>query len=120
MCTCGWVGKRRVLLSSAKIDALIHAARHGCGAAIPVVQPEAVNAINPPGELAVRCPAGCGATLSVPMMITDTLSAKSDDGELCVRFTAEAPKLHDYVNQHLRTCPSATSWADATLARAHS
>ena len=33
---------------------------------------------------------------------------------------AEAAELHDYVNRHLRTCPSATSWADATLARAHS
>jgi hypothetical protein len=119
MCSCGWAGRPRVLLASAKVDALVHAASHGCQAAIPLVQPETIDALNPPGELTVRCPAGCGAILSVPMTITDTLSAKSDHGELCVRFTAEAPELHDYVNQHLPTCPSATAWLDAALERAH-
>jgi hypothetical protein len=53
------------------------------------------------------------------MMITDTLSSRSDHGELCVRFTAEAPELHDYIKAHLRTCPAATTWADAALERAH-
>jgi hypothetical protein len=120
MCSCGWAGRPRVLLSSAKVDALVHAANHGCGVAIPLVQPETVNAVNPPGDLTVRCPAGCGASFTVPMVITDTLSARSDDGELRVRFIAEAPELHDYVNEHLRTCPSATSPADSTLERAHS
>ena len=119
MCSCGWAGPRRVWMSSARVDALVHAASHGCQAAIPLVQPETIDALNPPGALTVRCPAGCGATLFVPMMITDTLSATSDDGELCVRFTAEAPELHDYVYRHLRTCPSAASWADPALERAH-
>ena len=27
LCTCGWVGKPRLLLSSAKVNALIHAAQ---------------------------------------------------------------------------------------------
>jgi hypothetical protein len=31
LCTCGWVTKRRLLLSSAEVEALIHAARHDCG-----------------------------------------------------------------------------------------
>jgi len=53
------------------------------------------------------------------MLITDTLSASSDNGELYVRFTAEAPELHDYVNQHLRMCPAATTLVDAALERAH-
>jgi hypothetical protein len=106
-------------LSSAKVDALVHAASCGCGVAIPLFQPDTVHAVNPPGALTVRRPAGCGASLSVPIVITDTLSATSDDGELCVRFTAEAPELHDYVNDHLRTCPSATSQANLTLQRAH-
>jgi len=119
MCTCGWAGQPHLLLSAAKIDALVHAASHGCQPAIPLVQPENVEALNPPGDLTVRCPAGCGVSLSVPMMITDTLSARSDDGELCVRFSAEAPELHDYVDRHLRTCPAATAWGDAALERAH-
>ena len=80
--------------------------------------PETIDALNP-GDLTVRCPAGCGASLSVPMTITDTLSASSDNGELYVRFTAEAPELHDYVNQHLRMCPEATTLVDAALERAH-
>lgn len=39
-CTCGWVGKPRLLLSSAKVEALIHAARHDCEAAFPLIQPD--------------------------------------------------------------------------------
>lgn len=119
MCSCGWAGRPRLLLSAAKIDALVHAASHGCQAAIPLVQPETVDTVNPPGDLTFFCPAGCGTTLSVPMTITDTLSARSHDGELRVRFTAEAPELHDYINKHLQTCPAATSWADVALERAH-
>ena len=120
MCSCGWTGRPRMLLSSAKVDALVHAARHGCGVAIPLIQPDTVYAVNPPGALNVRCPAGCGASFSVPIVITDSLSATSADGEPCVRFTADAPELHDYVNQHLQTCPSATSRVDLTLERARS
>jgi hypothetical protein len=119
MCSCGWVGRPRLWLSSAKVDALVHAASHGCQAAIPLVQPETVDTLNTPGDLTVFCPAGCGACLSVPMLITDTLSARSHDGELCVRFTAEAPELYDYINKHLQTCPAATSSADAALERTH-
>jgi hypothetical protein len=119
LCSCGWAGRPRVFLSSAKVDALVHAASHDCEVAIPLVQPDTVTAVNPPGALTVRCPAGCGASLSVPLVITDTLSATTDNGELRVRFTAEAPELHDYVDQHLRTCPSAPSRTDLTLERAH-
>ncbi|AGB25952.1 hypothetical protein Mycsm_05780 [Mycobacterium sp. JS623] len=93
-----------MLLSAAKIDALVHAANHGCQAGIPLVQPETIDALNPPGVLTVRCPAGCGASLSVPMMITDTFSTRSHDGELSVGFSAEAPELHDYVDRHLHIC----------------
>jgi hypothetical protein len=118
-CSCGWAGRPHLWLSSAKVDSLVQAASHGCQPAIPLVQPETVNALNPPGDLTIRCLAGCGATLSVPMVITDTLSARSDGGELCVRFTAEAPELYDYVSRHLRTCPAATSRVDATLEGAH-
>jgi hypothetical protein len=119
MCSCGWAGRPRILSSSAKVDALVHAASHGCQAAIPLVQPEAVDVMNSPGELTVRCPGGCGAILSVPMTITDTLSSQSDHGELCVRFTAEAPELHDYIYRHLRMCSSATSRVDASAERSH-
>jgi hypothetical protein len=40
-CTCGWIGKASVLLSSAKVDALLHAARDDCEPAIPLFQPGA-------------------------------------------------------------------------------
>jgi hypothetical protein len=39
LCTCGWMAKPCVLLSSAKVEALIHAARHGCEPAVPLIQP---------------------------------------------------------------------------------
>ncbi|MDT5369463.1 MAG: hypothetical protein QOC62_3894 [Mycobacterium sp.] len=39
-CTCGWVGKPRLLLSSAKVEAVIHAARHDCEPAFPLIQPD--------------------------------------------------------------------------------
>jgi hypothetical protein len=56
-CTCGWIGKASVLLSSARVDALLHAARDDCEPAIPLFQPGAVapakpsdlNADNPTG-----------------------------------------------------------------------
>ena len=41
-CTCGWIGKASLLRSSAKVDALIHAARNDCEPAIPLYQPGAV------------------------------------------------------------------------------
>jgi hypothetical protein len=114
-CSCGWVGKPRLLLSSAKCDALVHAAQCDCEPAVPLVQPETISAVKPPGVLVVECPAGCGATFSVPVAVSDTLSASSHNGELCVRFTAEAPELHDQINKHLRSCVSARSWVDTAL-----
>jgi hypothetical protein len=114
-CTCGWVGQPHVLLSAAKCDALVHAAQCDCEPAMPLVQPEPITAAKPPGVLVVECPAGCGATLSVPVEITDTPSVRSDDGELNVRFSAEAPELHDHIYKHLRTCVSARSWVDTAL-----
>ena len=48
-CTCGWIGKASLLLSSAKVDALLHAARDDCEPAIPLFQPGAVVPIKPPG-----------------------------------------------------------------------
>ena len=41
-CTCGWIGKASLLLSSAKVDALLHAARNDCEPGIPLSQPGAV------------------------------------------------------------------------------
>jgi len=114
-CSCGWVGKSRWLLSSAKMDALIHASRHDCRPAIPLVQPETISALKPPGVLTVRCPAGCGEAFPVPMTITDVLSIGTAHGEPSTQFAADAPQLHDCVYQHLRTCPSARSWVDTVL-----
>lgn len=102
-------------MSSAQADALIHAARYGCEPAIPLVQPETIISLKPPGILAVECPAACGASFPVPVIITDTPSISSEKGELSVRFVAEAPELHDHIYKHLRTCPSARSWVDAAL-----
>src|SRR3981189_3227529 len=104
-CTCGWVGKPRLLMSAARVDALIHAAQNDCEPAIPLVQPEAaITALKPPGILIVDCPADCGATLLVPLTITDTVEPGVDRDELRARFTAEAPELHDLVYRHLRNC----------------
>ncbi len=114
-CSCGWVGKPRLLLSHAKVDALIHAASDDCAPAIPLVQPETINALKPPAILTIECPAGCGASFPVPIVITDTPSVRSDDGERCIRFVAEAPELHGHIAKHLRTCPSARSWVDTVL-----
>ena len=114
-CSCGWIGKPRLLLSSAKCDALVHAAQCDCEPAIPLVQPEPIGAVKPPGVLVVECPAGCGATFPVPVEVTDTPSVSSHEGELCVRFTAEAPELRDHINTHLRSCVSARSWIDTAL-----
>jgi hypothetical protein len=107
-------------LSAAKVDALLHAAKYGCEVAIPLVQLAPIGAVDPPGQLTVRCPAGCGADLSVPIVVTDTQAASAVDGETPNRFTAEAPELHHYINQHLRICPSAPLEAAATLEQAHS
>jgi hypothetical protein len=103
LCSCGWVGRSRLMLSAAKLDAFIHASRCGCEPGIPLVQPEPIDLLKPPGVLTVECPAGCGVRLAVPLEIVDLPSVGAD---LDVRFVAEAPELHDYVYTHLRTCPS--------------
>jgi hypothetical protein len=100
-CSCGWIGRSHMLLSSAKIDALIHATKGGCQPAIPLAQSETAGSFASPEVLTVECPGGCGESLSVPLVI--------------VSLTAEAPELHDLVYKHLRRCPSARSWADTAL-----
>lgn len=109
-CSCGWVGPLRVMLASAKVDALVHAASRGCEPAIPLVQSESVVVFNPPGELSVSCPAGCGASFAVPLVIAD-----SDRDDFTGRFTAEAPGLHDDIYKHLKTCPKGRPWVDPAL-----
>lgn len=47
-CTCGWIGKARMSLSSAKLDALLHAARGDCEPATPLFQPGIVMRFKPP------------------------------------------------------------------------
>lgn len=119
MCSCGWVGRSRLMLSAAKVDAFIHASRHGCEPGIPLVQSEAVNLVKPPGVLRLECPAGCGVILSVPIVMVDIPSVGSDAGDLDVRFVAEAPELHDYIYTHLQTCPAPRPRsADVALHRA--
>jgi hypothetical protein len=134
-CSCGWVGAPRVLVSSAKIDALIHAARHHCEPAVPLVQPgtglgEAATALGQAATvlgqagtvtaptsvstLVIECPAGCGDTLAIPVQLTPTVSLGSRDDDLAVGFTAEAPELHDLIHEHLLACPSTRSWIDTT------
>jgi hypothetical protein len=41
-CSCGWIGKASLLLSSAKVDALLHAAGNDCYPGVPLFQPGAV------------------------------------------------------------------------------
>jgi hypothetical protein len=55
-CTCGWIGKGRLLPSSANVDALIHAAQHDCEPAIPLFQPGAVVPTKPPGDVNATSP----------------------------------------------------------------
>jgi hypothetical protein len=90
------------MLSAARLDAFVHASRHGCEPGIPLAQPEEIDLIKPPAILMVECPAGCGARLSVPLEIVDVMSAGSG-GELDARLVAEASELHDYIDMHLRT-----------------
>ena len=104
MCSCGWVGRSRLRLTAAKVDAFIHASRHGCEPGIPLVQSEAVNVVKPPGILAVDCPAGCGVTLSVPMAMLDIPSVGCAGDDLDLRYVAEAPELLHYIYAHLQTC----------------
>ena len=107
------------MLSAAKLDAFIHASRNGCEPGIPLIRPEAIELIKPPGVLTVECPAGCGVRLAVPLEIVDTPSVGSDRNDLDVRFVAEAPELHDYIYTHLRTCPSPRPHSvEATLHKA--
>jgi hypothetical protein len=98
------------------MDALIHTADGRCEPAIPLVQPEPIDALSPPGVLTMACPAGCGVALVVPIAIGDQLSLTVEDGEPRVRFTAEAPELRVILGGHLRTCPSAHLWVGAALA----
>jgi hypothetical protein len=37
-CSCGWVGRPRLLVSSAKVDAMIHAAQWNCELSSPLTQ----------------------------------------------------------------------------------
>ena len=60
LCTCGWVGKPRLLLSSAKVDALIHAAHWGCEPAVPLIQPGVMLIMERRGVLAVDGRQGSG------------------------------------------------------------
>jgi hypothetical protein len=115
MCSCGWVGRPRLLKASAKVDALIHAARDGCLPAVPLVQPETVDLFEPPAILTVSCPAGCGVSLSMPVMIAEAPWVSSDDNQTFSRFKAEAPDLHDRICEHLRTCQSARMWGYTPL-----
>ncbi|MCT7657823.1 hypothetical protein [Mycobacterium deserti] len=118
ICSCGWVGQPRLLLSSAKVDALIHAARGRCQPANPLVQPESIDALEPPGMLTVACPGGCGEVLPVSLVITDALSLSADGSERsAAQFTAEAPELHHRIYQHMLHCPSARSWIRGALHR---
>jgi hypothetical protein len=105
-CSCGWVGKPHLLVSSARIDALVHAAQRDCEPAIPLVQPEIVAAVKPPGMLMVECPAGCGDTLSVPVSIAEPAEVGVTESDRCAHFVAVAPDLHYLVSQHLQNCPA--------------
>ena len=102
MCSCGWVGRSRLMLAAAKLDAFIHASQCGCEPGIPLVQAETVDVVKPPGVLTVECPAGCGAVLRVPLVIADIPSVNADGGDLDLRFVAEAPELQNYIDAHLR------------------
>jgi hypothetical protein len=103
-CSCGWVGKPHLLVSSARIDALVHAAQRDCEPAIPLVQPEIITAMTPPDILMVECPAGCGDTFPVPVSITDSAEGGVAGRDQCARFVAVAPELHDLVFEHLLNC----------------
>jgi hypothetical protein len=60
LCTCGWMAKPRVLLSSATVEALLHAARHGCEPAVPLIQPGVMTITERRGILDVDCRQGAG------------------------------------------------------------
>ncbi|MDT5335984.1 MAG: hypothetical protein QOD90_1489 [Mycobacterium sp.] len=63
VCPCGWATNPRLPLSLAKINAPIHAARHDCGPAIPLIQPSVVMVMERRGILDVDCPQGCSGQL---------------------------------------------------------
>ena len=46
-CTCGWVGERHLSLSSAKIEALLHAADSGCEPGIPLIRHGSIPSVAP-------------------------------------------------------------------------
>jgi hypothetical protein len=67
------------------------------------------------GLLTIECPAGCAASFRVPVEIVEDISVCDSDGRwLC--FGAVAPRLHDVILRHLKTCPSASSWLDNLVA----
>jgi hypothetical protein len=105
-CSCGWIGEPHLLVSSARIDALLHAAQCGCDPAIPLVQPEISTALSPPGMLIVECPAGCGDTFLVPVSITGPTEDNEAECDRCAPSVAVAPALHDILFEHLRHCPA--------------
>jgi hypothetical protein len=56
-CSCGWIGRQRVFLSWARVDALLHAARGECVPDCPLVQLEVTSlgsASYPSGSLRGR------------------------------------------------------------------
>jgi hypothetical protein len=60
LCTCGWMAKPRLFLSSATVEALIHAARHGCEPAVPLIQPGVMMIVERRGILDVDGHQGSG------------------------------------------------------------
>jgi len=58
LCTCGWAAKPRLLVSSAKVEALIHAARHDCEPAVPLIQRGVMTITKRHGILDVDCRKG--------------------------------------------------------------
>ena len=100
-CTCGWAGKPRVLLASAKTDAQLHAAQTGCRPTTPLGPPPVATAMTPPRILAVDCPVGCGAELRVPLALKGSLESGIDGRHLHATPTVEAPELYERVITHL-------------------
>ena len=76
-CSCGWVGKPRLLLSAAKCDALMHAAQYDCQPAIPLGATGARQRPPSVGRARGRMPGWLRRHFSVPVVLTDTPSVSS-------------------------------------------
>jgi hypothetical protein len=100
-CTCGWAGKPRVLLASAKTDAQLHAAQTGCRPTTRLAPPTVASPMTAPGILAVDCPVGCGAELRVPLALKGSLESGIDGRHLHATPTVEAPEMYERVITHL-------------------